>query len=326
MKKLAVLIGFLLISCAGTSAWADLMSGSLSTPVLYDDSAYGLQPQSARTPVADVPGGLVATAAWYSYGMKLDWTVSKNADNTYTYDYLFGPGWYPASNPKASADGTIEPYVTNKNITAFDLQLGTGITLSSLSNVSWSVYQYDKTKLGYGGINADGTQYWTQINPYGDGIDYSGTESMLSVRSLTGRTGYTDLSDPDNPVQHYTMNSLFYGIQWVNIGDPNNPGNSLFATGSDTNFELSFTTTYAPGLGNFFTSSTRTGANNNNSEVVAFDSSATGYDPSMLGGPITLNNTVTVAGGLAPVPVPPSLLLFGSGLSGLFFFRRKKVS
>jgi hypothetical protein len=323
MRRLVLLVGIIMVFFCGSSAWADLMSGSLSTPILYDSSAYGLQPQSARTPVASTPGGLVATAAWYDYGMKLSWDVTKNtADNTYTYHYLFGPGWYPATNPKADPLTTppTEPYVTNKNITAFDIQLGTGITsLSQLTNLTWNVYQFNGPNGGIVGRvgTGDATSY-QKCNPTTGALAGSKVNtSLLSIGNQTGEIGYTNQDTLD---EYYVTSNLFYGLQWLN---PLSNGNWVFS--NDINFELTFTSTLAPGLGNFFTNSTRTGGNNNQSDVIAYNSTLTGYSPNMLTGQITLSNAIAAAGGAAPVPLPPSVLLFGSGLSGLFFFRRKKI-
>jgi hypothetical protein len=320
MKKIILFVCMLAIITTGTSAWADLMSGSLSTPILYDDSAYGLQPQSARTPVANTPGGLVSTAAWYDFGMKISWDVTNNGNNTYTYHYLFGPGWYPATNPKATTDGTIEPYVTNKYITAFDMQLGTGITsLSQLTNLTWNAYQFsgpNGSLVGRVGTG-DATSY-QKCNPLTGAVAGSVINtSLLSIGDFTGEIGWTDQTTLD---EYYVTSNLFHGLQWLN---PTSGGNFVFS--SDINFELTFTSDLAPGLGNFFTNSTRTGGNNNQSDVVAYNSTLTGYSPNMLSGTIDLSNAITVAGGAAPVPIPPALFLFGSGVSGLFFLRRKKI-
>jgi hypothetical protein len=323
MRKLALLVSMLVVFAFGTSAWAGLYSGSLSTPILFDSNSYGITDYDSRPKVANPPGGLVATAAWYDYGMKLDWTVTQNANNTYTYTYTYGPGWYPASNPKGDGSGTgPKPYVTNKNITAFDMQLGAGITsLSDLTNLTWNLYQFNGPNPSTGTVGrvgtGDATGYWKCTASTGLTTGSKVNTSLLSIGELTGETGWADQTTLE---EHYITSNLFHGLQWLNLLSN---GNWVFS--NDVTLQLTFTSTEAPGLGNFFTNSTRTGSNNNNSNVVSYDSTLTGYDPSMLSTVVDFSNALTVAGGQAPVPVPPSLLLFGSGLSGLFFFRRKKI-
>jgi hypothetical protein len=308
MKKLALLISILVVFTSGTSAWASLYNGSLSTPLLYDSAAYPIQPQSARTPIA-APGGLSATAAWNDFGMRLDWSVTQNANNTFTYHYYFGPGWYPPTQPTSGSG--LDPYVTNKQINALDIQLGSTMTMADISNATWNVYQFDGQKVGSG----TATNWANYVDPDTGNVLSTATAigagTLLNVKDLVGATGHRSVG--------YNMNNtLFHGIQWLM---PIDPVTNAGMWNTNVNFDLTFTSTYAPGLGNFFANSNRTGSNNDYSEVVAFDGlfDATGRSIA------SLSNAVTVAGGAAPVPIPPSVLLFGSGLSGLFFFRRKKI-
>ncbi len=306
MYPLQAVMFLCLVSSPGAWAKGSLLSGSVSTPILYDSTAYGIQPQSARTPVANVPGGLVATAAWYDFGMKLSWDVTDNGNGTYTYHYLFGPGWYPATNPKADSTTTppTEPYVTNKNITAFDMQLGAGVTsLADLTDFTWNVYQFNGPNGSLvGRVGTGDAASYQKCNPLTGAVTGSVVNtSLLTVGDFTGETGYTDQTTQE---EHYTTFNLFHGIQWLNPMNPSNPGNFIFT--NDINFELTFTSTLSPGWGNFFANSTRTGSNNNNSDVVAYNASDTGYTYNALDIPLNYNYTVAVPGGIQD-GVPPSV-------------------
>lgn len=288
MKRLTAFLLLLLALVFATSVHADLYTGSLSTPTLFDYSDFTTPPTpyENRTPVVNPPGGLTATAAWNQYGMRLDWSVTRNADNSYTYLYTFGPGWYPDNNGTKS-----NPWVTNKQVTALDLQLGAGITMADISNLTWSVYNYKNTLLGYG----TATQF-TKIS-----TSASGSATVVNIGNLSGETGSSSTG--------YTTNQLFYGLQWINPLDPANPGNFVYPDA--VNITLSFTSAAAPGWGNFFANSTQTGSERDYEDVVA-------YNP-------FCSNTVSVPGG-APVPIPPAILLFGSGILGMGIFRRRKIA
>jgi hypothetical protein len=267
----------------GSNAWADLSVGSLSTPILFDMSCYTKPPTpyENRIPVADPPGGLIASAAWNQYGTRLDWSVSNNGDGTYTYHYFFGPGWYPPDNGTKS-----NPWVTNKQVTAFDLQIGADMSMIDIINPQWTVYDFKKNILGSGtATEFTKDSITTQI-------------ASLTVGYLQGETG--------NGIVGYTDHQLFYGLQWLN---PMENGNFLFPNA--VNFELTFNSTFAPGWGNSFANSTQTGAERDYEDVVA-------YNPFN-------SNTVSTPGG-APVPLPPSILLLGSGLLGMGVFRRRIVA
>jgi hypothetical protein len=289
VKKLALLIGIIMVFTCWTSAWADLSAGSLSTPIIFDLSDYTKPPTTYenRTPVVNPPGGLTSSAAWDQYGMRLDWSVTNNGDGTYTYDYLFGPGWYPPDNGTKS-----NPWVTNKQVIALDLQLGSGITMNNIIDPTWSVYNYKKTMVGYG----TATQY-TFIDQTTQ-AKTTASAAVLAVGELKGKTG--------NAADGYVMNTLFHGLRWV---DPTDPVTNGYVFSDNINVELTFKSAIAPGWGNFFANSTQTGAERNFTEVVA-------YNPFN-------SNTVATPGG-ATVPVPPSILLLGSGLLGMGVFRRRR--
>jgi hypothetical protein len=159
LKKLFRLAAFLIICLFVSRTWGagNLVTGSLSTPILYDSSAYGL-PLEQRVPVANPPGGLIATAAWYDWGMRLDWSVTDNGNGTYTYHYYFGPGWYPTDNGTGgTGTGGGNPYVTNKNITALDLQIGATMTMSDVIDPQWNIYQFNGARVGSGNATS-----WTK--------------------------------------------------------------------------------------------------------------------------------------------------------------------
>ncbi|MEA5112570.1 MAG: Ig-like domain-containing protein [Geobacteraceae bacterium] len=287
-----ILCQLLISVCRGEG---DLSSGALSTLILYDDRSFGITDSTLRPKVDPVPGGLVATAAWYDWGMKLTWTVSANDDGTYTYHYYYGPGWYPANNGTGGGgSGTGNPYVTNKQVTAWDLQIGSSMTLADIIDPVWNVYQFNGARVGSGNATS-----WTRYNPSTGAVAASGAAEMLMVSDLTGETGFTD---PATSEERYITNTLFHGLQWLN---PTSGGNFVFS--NCVNFDLTFKSSSPPGWGNFFTNSTRTGSNNNYSDVVAYNSSATGYDSTALDIPVTFNNTVSTPG----TPIPSSAVAIG---------------
>jgi hypothetical protein len=290
MKKFIALMAISLVFACGTNARADLSAGSLSTPILFDMTSFNTPPTSYenRTPVANPPGGLTATAAWEQYGMRMDWTVTANSDGTYTYDYLFGPGWYPPNNGTKS-----NPWITNKQIVALDLQLGSEMTMTDIIDPTWNVYDYKKTLLGYG----TASQY-TFIDQTTH-AETTSTGIVISVGDLKGKTG--------DSTNGYVVNSLFHGLRWL---DPVDPVTNGYVFSDNVNIELTFTSTVAPGWGNFFANSTQTGADRDYMDVVAFN-------------PFN-SNTVSTPGG-SPVPLPAAVYLFGSGLGGIAIFRRRKM-
>jgi hypothetical protein len=302
-----VLLTVIILCLSLTSnAWGQksLISDSLSTPILFDSSVYVGEPPppyDQRTPVADPPGGLASTAAWAQYGMKLDWNVIDNGNGTYTYYYHFWPGWAPDTNGSGGGggSGTGNPYVTNKEVIAFDIQLKSLITMADIGNPTWNVYQSDGKKIGSGTVNS-----WINYDPATEAIiskssDYNPIDypdynyTVLTVGNLKGKTG--------NFTAGYLTQNLFYGLKWFMPADPDT-GSNLWK--ADVNFDLTFTSTYSPGWGDFFANSGQTGSNNNYSEVVAFDGTfdATGKSiatwltgASIAGGPDNVRPWATIS-------------------------------
>jgi hypothetical protein len=182
--------------------------------------------------------------------------------------------------------------VTNKQVTAFDLQLRAGMTLADVVDPTWKMYDFKKTLLGYG----DAGQ-WNFIDQTTQAVS-TGSATLLLVGELQGETG--------DSVAGYANHDLFHGLQWLN---PMVGGNFRYPNG--INFELTFTSSVAPGWGNLFANSTQTGAERDYEDVVAYNEFRT--------------NTVSVPGGQAAVPVPPSIVLVVTGLLGMGVIRGRKA-
>lgn len=324
-------VSVLLITCliaTHVEGAGNLFSGSLSTPILFDSSVYVGEPApdySNRVPVANPPGGLSATAAWSQYGMKLYWNVTDNGNGTYTYFYHFWPGWEPATNGPTGGGGggTGNPYVTNKEVQGFDLQLGAIMAMADIVNPSWNVYQYNGGRIGSGTANS-----WINYNPDTGSIisqssDYSPDNyptynyNVMKVANLKGKTG--------NATAGYLIQNLFSGLQWLMPKDPDTGSNIWKA---DINFDLTFTSTYAPGWGNFFTNSGQTGSNNNYTEVVAFDGTfdSTGKSIATWSNIVSTPGTPTDAPGTITISAPSSSITRNGPVSFTITYNSTDIS
>jgi hypothetical protein len=143
-------------------------------------------------------------------------------------------------------------------------------------------------------------------------VTYPNLASGLQAIDRTALISYTNATDPTG--SDVSVHTTFQGLQWVM--DTSNPVGSVFT--------LHLITDLAPVWGDFYMDGYNTTSNNGYGMVrnTNYDINAT--QAFSLTGPI-LAGYIPTPGAAAPVPIPPSVLLFGSGLSGLFFFRRKKI-
>ncbi|MDD2337815.1 MAG: hypothetical protein PHD01_14735 [Geobacteraceae bacterium] len=152
---------------------------------------------------------------------------------------------------------------------------------------------------------------------------YSGSSSAnMSIATTTGtlqtidRTlaaGYDSWLSAADPVgTNVDVTTTFDGIQWVI--DDTAPNGSIYLT-------LSLLTSLAPMWGDLYMDGYNVTSNNGYGFVrnTNYDLAAT--EEFSLTGSI-LSGYIPVPGSAA-VPIPPAVFLFGSGLSGLFFLRRR---
>jgi hypothetical protein len=110
-----------------------------------------------------------------------------------------------------------------------------------------------------------------------------------------------------------TTYTLTNGLQW------------LF-NGTEYAFTLDLVSTRAPMWGDFFIHGEPT-TNGYDSSARNSDFNTTDALPALAANSNYLGQGVLMPlGAAAPVPIPPSMLLLGSGISGMFFLRRRKIT
>lgn len=214
----------------------------------------------------------------------LSWTVDHLDNGLWDYTY------------------TVNPYTLNKNrgIGSFNIEFG-----AQPSELTWD-YTYYST-------NPTFSETW-----HPEMYTATTTETLQTIdRTVNGsvdpRFTYDSwLSAVDPAGTRVNVEDTFEGIQWL-ISD-NNPTGSEYVT-------LHLTTDLAPVWGNIYMDGYNMTSNNGygflrNTNFDIEPTAALIYEGAVLTGWIATP-------GAAPVPVPASLLLFGSGLAGLFIFKRK---
>jgi hypothetical protein len=201
-------------------------------------------------------------------------------------------------------------------------------SVDQLSNGLWDYkYVYTPTTANKNqGVGAISIQFGAQPTDLVSNYIYQGSYANMANattsgtlqtidRTLAGSTIYNTYWDKNDKIgTNVNVTTTFQGIQWL-INNPANGSASL---------TLDLQTALAPVWGDFYMDGFNTTTNNGYAFV-----RNTGYDTNATQA-FSLNGSnlagyIPTPGAAAPVPIPPSVLLFGSGLSGLFFFRRKKI-
>lgn len=207
-------------------------------------------------------------------------------------------------------------------------------TVDQLSSGLWDYkYVYTPTTANKSqGVGAISIQFGTQPTDLASTYTYIGTGANMSTATTTGtlqtinRTfaagydswlvaGVPDAAGTNASAQsRVNVTTTFQGLQWIINTSPKG-SNSI---------TLDIKTALAPVWGDFYFDSYNTTTNNGYGMVRNANYDVNATKAFSLTGPI-LAGYIPTPGTASAVPIPPSVLLFGSGLSGLFFFRRKKI-
>jgi hypothetical protein len=256
--------------------------------------------------IANNNGGIMMNA----FGSTLFWSIDKSgSDWVYTYEFT------PSGN--------------NRGVAFVDLEVG-----NVPADLSYTFEYTTKDPTGVAGLT--GTVPTTtlqartidvRINPnvVSSGLNQepAGIKQYQSFLSKTNISG-TDIS----------VYTLMNGIQWTLPSWPFEPTGTASWNGQaarqdgmyrgfNSGFKLTLTTTAAPMWGDFYLDGGDWTTNNGwlMARNTQYDNSTR---PDFVLGQDQLGWLAVP--GSAPVPIPPSMFLFGSGLFGLFFFRRRKVT
>ncbi|NVN92026.1 MAG: hypothetical protein HXX11_15700 [Desulfuromonadales bacterium] len=197
--------------------------------------------------------------------------------------------------------------------------------------LSWNVAQ-----------NADSTwsyeYHWTTGQAQAKNVSFLD----LSITNPNSITGFKLLDAGKNTINTgYTSSTLLNSTQavpnaWTDATHTNSIGNfsQIFtgikldftaSTPTFKDFYISYNSVFAPLWGNFYADA---GSTNNFGEAIGYNSqlrtssTPTGVDNGNNGGYIlTAGNVISPT----PTPIPPAILLFGSGLLGLVGIKRRKI-
>ncbi len=300
MKKLVVLIGMLAVFTCGTSARATLIN--------FDSAGQTLDVNtSVSNQYASLGVNFISGAIDYSMFTYLPQVGGANFNTTYSIvggtigDAVTNDSSTISSNYKKSGSVYyVSWFYTDNWLDALGSNSGfLNTTTTSGTNLN-TLLQAGYATLPSHGVNSP-TSNFLGFNDDKDGTGYSGTEMIFSslLNSLSFQLNRPGTGAGSTNLTVALYNSTINKDKDTLVGYTYYNGGALNTSAGWLTFD-SANITYANGI-----------------------APGTKFDVALLYGDkrFMLDNISYSSA----VPIPPSVLLFGSGLSGLFFFRRKKI-
>lgn len=199
-------------------------------------------------------------------------------------------------------------------------------TVSQLSNGLWDYnYLYTPATANKSqGVGAISVQFGQQPTDLTWAYTYTGTATGMGTattsgnvqtinRTYAGNSTYNSWLNASNPSgSNVNVTTTFQGMQWTINATPKG-SNSL---------DLNLETSLAPEWGNIYMDGYNTTVNNGYALVRNTNYDTPASQAFSINGPI-LAGYVPTPGTESPTPIPPSMLLFASGLFGFVFIKRK---
>ena len=309
---------------------------------------------------AAMSGTETSGVGWYSsntFVAPFTWSVNKNVDNTWTYDYQFTPasigrgvsfvsleiGGTPTLSGSSTIAANSNPNYLDPTLSSRGPMYTQWATGGSGNSQTWTTYNYSSLSYSFLYTTSYSTADPATLDKQQAILSLPGTVDVRpnptftsSVYSLNGSP--TRQFDAGS-VTAGNVSTTMYGLTWFlpsqEFGVPSGSGAGAgggreagAVRGYNAGWELTLTTTAAPMWGDFFLD-----GGDWKSDSKYLQGANAGYDGTApefayLDGTIldNMGYIPTPNFASAPVPIPPVAFLFGSGLSGLFFFRRRKYT
>ncbi len=336
-------ISLVLVMAAGSAAWGAMTGTEVNGAGLYSSNAFNAPLTWSVNHNAD--------NTWtYSYSF----TPSGQGRGVALINLEIGgtPTLSGSSTISTGNPSYLDPTLSTKSPAYSQL-----VTGGTSANPTWTAYSYSNlsysflytTKYSTAYQGPTGTQLDKAITFNPDGTVASAATALSQyglidnrVNSFTNANGASTLGQFDAGsatagTVATTINGLslflpcweaYPGSSKASGSDGGPPSQAGTLTGFNAGWTLTLTTTAAPMWGDFFLD-----GGDWKSDGKYLEARNSGYDGTApvfayVDGSALANNGFVPTPNFtaAPVPIPPALFLFGSGLSGLFFFRRRKVS